>query len=94
MILTKYELGEAVDKDPEWRVTARYSREELEILISDPRLPIDRRMFCALEGIAGLRLGEAAGLRVDRRARLRQTTLCRPARRDRQHAELLVPNRH
>jgi integrase len=62
-ILTKYQLGEAVDKDPEWRVTARYSRDELEILISDPRLPIDRRVFYALEGIAGLRLGEAAGLR-------------------------------
>ena len=41
-ILTKYQLGEAADKDPEWRVTARYSRDELEILISDPRLPIDR----------------------------------------------------
>ena len=62
-ILTKYQLGEAVDKDPEWRVTARYSRDELEILISDPRLPLDRRVFYALEGIAGLRLGEAAGLR-------------------------------
>jgi len=62
-ILTKYQLGEAVDKDPEWRVTARYSRDELEILISDPRLPIDRRVLYALEGIAGLRLGEAAGLR-------------------------------
>src|SRR5947207_1419273 len=62
-ILTKYQLGEAADKDPEWRVTARYSRDELEILISDPRLPFDRRVFYALEGIAGLRLGEAAGLR-------------------------------
>jgi integrase len=62
-ILTKYQLGEAVDKDPEWRATARYSRDELEILISDPRLPIDRRVLYALEGIAGLRLGEAAGLR-------------------------------
>jgi integrase len=62
-ILTKYQLGEAVDKDPEWRVTARYSRDELEILVSDDRIPIDRRIFYALEGIAGLRLGEAAGLR-------------------------------
>ena len=62
-ILTKYQLGEAVDKNPEWRATARYSREELEILISDPRIALDRRVFYSLEGIAGLRLGEAAGLR-------------------------------
>ena len=60
-ILTKYQLGEAVDKDPEWRVTARYSRDELEILISDPRLPLDRRVFYALEGIAGLRLVRLPG---------------------------------
>jgi integrase len=62
-ILTKYQLGENVDKDPEWRGTARYTRDELEILISDERIPIDRRIFYALEGIGGLRLGEAAGLR-------------------------------
>jgi integrase len=62
-ILTKYQLGENVDKDPEWRGTARYTRDELEILISDARIPIDRRVFYALEGIGGLRLGEVAGLR-------------------------------
>jgi len=62
-ILTKYQLGENVDKDPEWRGTARYTRDELEILISDERIPIDRRVFYSLEGIGGLRLGEAAGLR-------------------------------
>jgi hypothetical protein len=37
------------DKDPEWRATARYSREELEILISDPRLPLDRRVPTVFE---------------------------------------------
>jgi integrase len=62
-ILTKYQLGENVDKDPEWRGTARYTRDELEILISDERIPIDRRVFYAFEGIGGLRLGEVAGLR-------------------------------
>jgi integrase len=62
-ILTKYQLGENVDKDPEWRGTARYTRDELEILISDECIPIDRRVFYALEGIGGLRLGEVAGLR-------------------------------
>jgi len=62
-ILTKYQLGENVDSDPEWRGTARYTRDELEILVSDERIPLDRRVFYALEGIGGLRLGEAAGLR-------------------------------
>jgi len=62
-ILTKYQLGENVDSDPEWRGTARYTRDELEILVSDERIPFDRRVFYALEGIGGLRLGEAAGLR-------------------------------
>ena len=47
-ILTRYQLGDMADKDPEWRATARYSREELEILISDPRSPLDRRVFYAL----------------------------------------------
>src|SRR5204863_8107064 len=62
-ILTEYQFGDSCGKGPAWRAAARYSRDELEILISDPRLPLDRRVFCALEGIAGLRLGEAAGLR-------------------------------
>lgn len=62
-VLTKYQLGENVDKDPEWRATAIFSRDELERLISDPRIPLDRRMNYALEGIAALRLGEAVGLR-------------------------------
>jgi integrase len=36
---------------------------ELEMLISDERVPLDRRVLYALEGLAGLRHGEAAGLR-------------------------------
>jgi len=62
-VLTKYQLGENVDKDPEWRATAIYSRDELERLIGDLRVPLDRRVQYALEGIAALRLGEAVGLR-------------------------------
>jgi integrase len=38
-VLTKYQLGENVDKDPSWRPTAVYSRNELEALISGPRIP-------------------------------------------------------
>jgi len=62
-ILTKYQLGENTDKDPEWRATAVYTRDELEWLISDSRIPWDRQVLYALEGIAALRHGEAAGLR-------------------------------
>ncbi len=62
-ILTKYQLGENEDADPEWRATAVYSRDELTTMISDERIPPDRQMVCALEGIGALRHGEAAGLR-------------------------------
>ncbi len=62
-VLTKHQLGENVDKDPTWRMTALYTRDELEMLISDPRIPADRQVLYALEGIGALRHGEAAGLR-------------------------------
>lgn len=60
--LTKHQLGPKVDADPEWRPTALFTLVELELLISDERVPMDRRVLYALEGIAGLRHGEAAGL--------------------------------
>ncbi len=63
-VLTRHHLGENEDADPEWRETAVYTRDELRALVTDPRIPWDRRVWYALEGIAGLRLGEAAGLRV------------------------------
>jgi integrase len=53
-----------IDKDPEWRSTAIFEREELIALISDDRIPHDRRVQYALEGIAGVRHGEAAALRI------------------------------
>src|ERR1043166_4967349 len=62
-ILKKRQLGENVDKDPEWRPTAKYSRDELELLISGPEIPPDRQVLYALEGLGALRHGEAAGLR-------------------------------
>jgi integrase len=61
-ILTKRHLGAKVDKDPEWRLSAVYTLAELELLISDERVPMDRRVLYALEGVAALRHGEAAGL--------------------------------
>ncbi len=62
-IMTQHQLGENVDADPEWRATALYTREELEALITDERIPLDRRVMYGLQGIGGLRHGEAAGLR-------------------------------
>lgn len=56
-------LPERVDKDPEWREAAVYTRGELEQLLSDPRIPLGRRVLYALKGLGALRHGEAAGLR-------------------------------
>lgn len=49
-----------IDKDPEWRAGAVFSREELQALVSDGRLIEWRRTMYALKGILGLRHGEAA----------------------------------
>lgn len=57
------ELPQKRDRDPRWRASSVYSREEGETLISDPRIPGDRRTYYALELLAGLRTSEAAGAR-------------------------------
>ena len=62
-VLRKRDLGPDEDQDPEWRAGAVFEREELELLISSPELPWDRRVVYALMGIADLRHGEMAGLR-------------------------------
>lgn len=51
------------DADPSWRATAIYTATELAMLLTDARVPGDRRVMYALEGLAGLRFGEAAGRR-------------------------------
>lgn len=61
-MLTKRELGPKVDKNPEWRPTAKFGRAELEALISDERVPLDRRVLYGLLGVGGVRYGEASGL--------------------------------
>jgi integrase len=60
--LHKGTLPKKVDKDPEWRAGAIYTAEEVERLISDQRIPEDRRVLYALKAVAGLRHGEAASL--------------------------------
>ena len=62
-LLGEEELGPMVDKDPEWRETAIYSRDEIAGLMFDPRIPADRRLFYACSYLAGRRLGEVSGLR-------------------------------
>ena len=61
-VLPRGILLKKVDKDPAWRAQAIYTREEIEQLISDQRIPEDRRVLYALKALAGLRHGEAAGL--------------------------------
>ncbi len=61
--LKRGELPPKVDADREWRGSAVFTRAEAEALISDERVPEDRRMWNALLFLAGLRFGEAAALR-------------------------------
>ena len=61
-VLKPGELPSKVDKDSEWRALATYTTHEVERLISDPAIPVERRVLNALKALAGLRHGEAAGL--------------------------------
>ena len=58
------ELPRKIDKDPEWRMLATFTTDEVERLISDERIPVERRVMYALKSVAGgLRHGEAAAVR-------------------------------
>ena len=61
--LEEDDLPAKVDHDPEWRSTAIYSRKEVEQMLTDERIPEDRRMYNALLLLAGIRFGEASALR-------------------------------
>lgn len=62
-ILTDVQLGPVLDKDPEWRASALFTRREVETMIGDARIPRDRQLVYALGTLAGLRPGEGAALR-------------------------------
>jgi integrase len=62
-ILTHRQLGRIKDGPGFVRREAVFTRDELEALISDERIPPDRRVWNALLGVGILRTGEAAGLR-------------------------------
>ena len=51
------------DKVPTWRAGALFTRGEVEQLISDERVPTDRRTLYALLFLGGLRHGEGSGRR-------------------------------
>ncbi len=63
-IVKRGELPRKIDKDPTWRATAVFAKPEVEAIISDERIPLDRRVMYALEFIGGVRFGESAELRM------------------------------
>lgn len=62
-VLLPGDLPAKRDADPGWRSGATFTAEEIERLISDERIPEDRRVVYALLALAGLRWGEMAALR-------------------------------
>jgi integrase len=58
----KGELPKKVDADLEWRAQATYTVREVERLISDSLIPVERRVQYALKALAGLRHQEVAAL--------------------------------
>ncbi|HTR56471.1 MAG TPA: hypothetical protein VMJ10_37615 [Kofleriaceae bacterium] len=63
VVVEKGILPKNIDKDPEWRATAVFDRDELISLIGDSRISMHHRVLNALKGLGALRHGEAAGLR-------------------------------
>ncbi len=57
------ELPAKKDADPKWRAEAVYSRDEIETLLSDESIPLERRVMYGLMSVAGLRGAEATGRR-------------------------------
>src|SRR5262249_48741370 len=53
-VLDERQLGPLTDKDPEWRHEAVFTRDEVETIISDARIPADRQVVYALELLAGV----------------------------------------
>jgi integrase len=56
-------LGAKVDKDPEWRRTAKFALEEAQLLLYAPVVPWVRRTINATFFLTGMRFGELVALR-------------------------------
>ncbi|AAK94347.1 integrase Int [Myxococcus phage Mx8] len=52
------------DADPRWRDSAVYSRAEVVALITDERIPLERRVLYAVAFVGAVRIGEASALQV------------------------------
>jgi integrase len=61
-VLGSVQLGPIEDSKSGWRAGAVMSRLELRMLITDTRIPIDRRVQYGLLGLAALRDGEMVAL--------------------------------
>lgn len=63
-VLKRGELPKKRDKDPAWRRTAVFTRDEVETIISAPveSVPEDRHVFYGLLFLGAMRFGEAAAL--------------------------------
>ena len=57
------ELPPKKDKDPVWRASAVFCLAEVQMLLSDKRIPADRRVLYAIAFLTGSRYGEVAGVR-------------------------------
>jgi integrase len=64
-VLTRSHLPPNRDKNPRWRGTAVFDRSEIGMLVSDPRIAEDRRVYYSVLYFTGMRLGEASGLRIE-----------------------------
>jgi len=62
-ILGREHLPANRDKDPEWRVGAIFTLEEVETILRSERLPDDRRAIYHMAFLTGMRSGEILGLR-------------------------------
>lgn len=60
--LERGELPRLADKDPGFRKGAVFTLRELELLVSDQRVPLDRRLAYAIAFLGGLREGEVSAL--------------------------------
>lgn len=63
VVLKRGDLPPKGDKDPLWRSTAVFGLAEVERLIGDPAVPLDRRVTYALLFLGGMRVGEVSALR-------------------------------
>ncbi len=58
------EIPAVRDANPRWRDSAVYSRAEVVTLITDERIPFERRVLYAVVFVGAVRIGEAAALQV------------------------------